>query len=198
MTDVAHAAATTTTATLRILVPSPETAKDQRRRGAEIDMAHKTYDRAKGHFHSRKARSTCTACHGRGWTGPPRTARAPVPAGPAVEEAQYVPHWEREVVERERSIDGWLCDEPDHVPAGAPTLADCVTVKPRRARKGVAADFEIVPNAAHNVLVLEDDGDSSRSPQAQWPWEIVDSDDSETNDEAHAPRSYAGVVQGRS
>lgn len=195
---MSDAAAVATTAPPPVLVPSPETAKDQRRRGAELDMAHKTYDRAKGHFHSRKARSTCTGCHGRGWTGPPRTARAPVRASDAAEDARRVTLWECEGVERERSMDSWLCDEPSHAPAGAPTLADCVTVKPGRARKGVAADYEVIPNAAHNVRVLEDDSDSAHVPQAQWAWELVDSDDSETTDDTRARRSYAGVVQGHS
>jgi hypothetical protein len=59
--------------------------KDLRRRGVELDMAHKAHDRAKGQIHGRKGRAVCTMCNG----GHPRVSRgAPALSHDEVERAE--------------------------------------------------------------------------------------------------------------
>ncbi|KZW02586.1 hypothetical protein EXIGLDRAFT_759713 [Exidia glandulosa HHB12029] len=164
--------------------------KDLRRRGAELDMAHKSYDRAKGHFHSRKARSTCTVCHAI------RPSRRDRPAQPG---AMYDGDDHDDLYDASWHVDSYPShgDEAQlhlqlHSDACAVTR---VVVKQERKRKGVAADYEIIPvaSASHGVVALDDEH-KARVPEPQDEWFFVDSLNASS-----APRpSYASALRGAS
>ncbi|KAH7104675.1 hypothetical protein BKA62DRAFT_693002 [Auriculariales sp. MPI-PUGE-AT-0066] len=170
--------------------------KDLRRRGVELDMAHKAHDRAKGGFHSAKGRSSCTSCSG----GHPRVSRG----APAVFKRDTVSAESeaREQLDSASSGDDFTDDSADdqveHVVSGAVHRCsqDCehimgarVVVRSLRKRKGVGRDFEFIPSATQGIRILSDDMDVSVPDMDDW--ERVELD----VPPASVPRSYSAAVR---
>jgi len=116
--------------------------KDLRRRGVELEMAHKAHDRARGKFHNRKCRSSCTLCNPRSARGAPTvtkrdSAAAELEARDSGSSSDDYGEWDDAYYDRRvtSSVAHRCSDECEHI------MGAQVIVRSLRKRKGTYIGF---------------------------------------------------------